>query len=291
MLPSDILKRYRIKKGDSFKLADIDPGDTAALDIEKTEAKALLAEGVKRLAKLQERLYAEHQWSILVILQGLDTSGKDGVIRHVMSGVNPQGCDVHSFKAPSQLELDHDFLWRAAVALPRRGHIGIFNRSYYEEVLVVRVHPKLLEHQSLPPSLVTKNIWSERFDDINAFERHLVRNGIVPLKFYLHISKAEQRKRLIARIDDPDKRWKFNLADIEERKVWEPYVEAYEEMIRGTATGDAPWYVVPSDHKWFTRLVVSAAVVERLEQIDPKFPTLDETQLHDLETARASLVG
>jgi PPK2 family polyphosphate:nucleotide phosphotransferase len=291
MLPTDILKRYRIKKGDSFKLADIDPGDTAALDIEKAEAKALLAEGVKRLAKLQERLYAEHQWAILVILQGLDTSGKDGVIRHVMSGVNPQGCDVHSFKAPSQLELDHDFLWRAAVALPRRGHIGIFNRSYYEEVLVVRVHPKLLEHQNLPPSLVTKNIWSERFDDINAFERHLVRNGIVPLKFYLHISKAEQRKRLVARIDDPDKRWKFNLADLEERKVWEPYVEAYEEMIRGTATGDAPWYVVPSDHKWFTRLVVSAAVVERLEQIDPKFPTLDDTQLHDLETARASLMG
>jgi len=291
MLASDILKRYRIKKGDSFKLADIDPGDTAALDIEKAEAKALLAEGVKRLAKLQERLYAEHQWAILVVLQGLDTAGKDGVIRHVMSGVNPQGCDVHSFKAPSQLELDHDFLWRAAVALPRRGHIGIFNRSYYEEVLVVRVHPELLERQGLPPSLITKNIWSERFDDINAFERHLVRNGIVPLKFYLHISKAEQRKRLVARIDDPDKRWKFNLADLEERKVWEPYVGAYEEMIRGTATEDAPWYVVPADHKWFTRLVVSAAVVERLEQIDPQFPTVDDAQLRQLEAARTSLMG
>jgi PPK2 family polyphosphate:nucleotide phosphotransferase len=291
MLASDILKRYRIKKGDSFKLADIDPGDTAALYIEKAEAKALLAEGVKRLAKLQERLYAEHQWAILVVLQGLDTAGKDGVIRHVMSGVNPQGCDVHSFKAPSQLELDHDFLWRAAVALPRRGHIGIFNRSYYEEVLVVRVHPELLERQGLPPSLITKNIWSERFDDINAFERHLVRNGIVPLKFYLHISKAEQRKRLVARIDDPDKRWKFNLADLEERKVWEPYAGAYEEMIRGTATADAPWYVVPADHKWFTRLVVSAAVVERLEQIDPQFPTVDDAQLKQLEAARASLMG
>jgi PPK2 family polyphosphate:nucleotide phosphotransferase len=291
MLASDILKRYRVKNGDSFNLADIDPGDTAALDIEKTEAKALVAEGVKRLAALQERLYAEHQWAILVVLQGLDTSGKDGVIRHVMSGVNPQGCDVHSFKAPSQLELDHDFLWRAAVALPRRGHIGIFNRSYYEEVLVVRVHPELLERQGLPPSVITKNIWSERFDDINAFERHLVRNGIVPLKFYLHISKAEQRKRLVARIDDPDKRWKFNLADLEERKVWEPYVGAYEEMIRGTATADAPWYVVPADHKWFTRLVVSAAVVERLEQIDPKFPTVDDAQLKQLEAARASLMS
>jgi PPK2 family polyphosphate:nucleotide phosphotransferase len=291
MLASDILKRYRIKKGDSFKLADIDPGDTAALDIEKAEAKALLAEGVKRLAKLQARLYAEHQWAILVVLQGLDTAGKDGVIRHVMSGVNPQGCEVHSFKAPSQLELDHDFLWRAAVALPRRGHIGIFNRSYYEEVLVVRVHPELLERQGLSPSLITKNIWSERFDDINAFERHLVRNGIVPLKFYLHISKAEQRKRLLARIDDPDKRWKFNLADLEERKVWEPYVGAYEEMIRGTATAEAPWYVVPADHKWFTRLVVSAAVVERLEQINPQFPTVDDAQRKQLEAARALLMG
>jgi len=291
MLPSEILKRYRIKKGNSFKLADIDPGDTASLDIEKVEAKALLAEGVKRLAKLQERLYAEHQWAILVILQGLDTAGKDGVIRHVMSGVNPQGCQVTSFKAPSQLELDHDFLWRAAVALPRRGHIGIFNRSYYEEVLVVRVHPELLERQSLPPSLITKNIWSERFDDINAFERHLVRNGIVPLKFYLHISKAEQRKRLVARIDDPDKRWKFNHGDLEERKVWDPYVEAYDDMIRGTATADAPWYVVPSDHKWFSRLAVSAAIVERLEQIDPQFPTLDDAQLRDLDAARASLMA
>jgi len=291
MLPSEILKRYRIKKGNSFKLADIDPGDTASLDIEKVEAKALLAEGVKRLAKLQERLYAEHQWAILVILQGLDTAGKDGVIRHVMSGVNPQGCQVTSFKAPSQLELDHHFLWRAAVALPRRGHIGIFNRSYYEEVLVVRVHPELLERQSLPPSLITKKIWSERFDDINAFERHLVRNGIVPLKFYLHISKAEQRKRLVARIDDPDKRWKFNHGDLEERKVWDPYVEAYDDMIRGTATADAPWYVVPSDHKWFSRLVVSAAIVERLERIDPQFPTLDEAQLRDLDAARASLMA
>ena len=290
MLPSDILKRYRIRKGDSFKLTDIDPDDTAQLDIEKVEAKALLAEGVKRLAKLQERLYAEHQWAILVILQGLDTAGKDGVIRHVMSGVNPQGCNVHSFKAPSQLELDHDFLWRAAVALPRRGHIGIFNRSYYEEVLVVRVHPELLERQSLPPKLITKNIWNERYEDINAFERHLARNGIVPIKFYLHISKKEQRKRLVARIDDPDKRWKFNHGDLEERKVWEPYVEAYDEMIRGTATADAPWYVVPADHKWFTRLVVSTAIVERLEAIDPKFPTLDEAQLRELDTARTGLM-
>lgn len=289
MLPSEILERYRIRKGDSFKLADIDPGDTAALDIEKAEAKALLAEGVKRLAALQDRLYAEHQWAILVILQGLDTSGKDGVIKHVMSGVNPQGCDVRSFKVPSQLELDHDFLWRASLALPRRGHIGIFNRSYYEEVLVVRVHPELLERQSLPPKLITKTIWQERYEDINAFERHLARNGTIPIKFYLHISKKEQRKRLVARIDDPDKRWKFNAGDLEERKLWDPYIEAYDDMIRATATEDAPWYVVPSDHKWFTRLVIAAAIVEQLEAIDPKFPTLDETQLRALEASRAAL--
>jgi PPK2 family polyphosphate:nucleotide phosphotransferase len=289
MLPSDILKRYRIRKGGDFRLAEIDPADRCGLDIEKDGAKPLLAEGVKRLSALQERLYADHTYAILIILQGLDAAGKDSVIKHVMSGVNPQGCDVHSFKTPSQLELDHDFLWRAAVALPRRGHIGIFNRSYYEEVLVVRVHKELLEHQSLPPKLVTKDIWNERFEDINALERHLARNGIVPIKFFLHVSRQEQRKRLLARIDDPAKQWKFNAGDVGERKLWDQFMGAYDELIRATATEAAPWYVVPADHKWFTRLVVEAAIVETLEAIDPKFPKLDEPALRDLAALRATL--
>jgi PPK2 family polyphosphate:nucleotide phosphotransferase len=289
MLLSDIIKRYRVRKGGDFRLADIDPADRCGLDVEKAEGKALLAEGVKRLSSLQERLYADHTYAILVILQGLDAAGKDSVIKHVMSGVNPQGCDVHSFKAPSQLELDHDFLWRATVALPRRGHIGIFNRSYYEEVLVVRVHPEVLARQSLPPKLVTKDIWQERFEDINAFERHLARNGIVPIKFFLHVSKEEQQKRLLARIDDPAKQWKFNADDVGERKLWDQFMGAYDELIRATATKDAPWYVVPADNKWFTRLVVAAAIVEQLETIDPKFPKLDEAALHDLEAVRAAL--
>src|SRR3990170_4026476 len=210
MLSSDIIKTYRVRKGGEFRLDKVYPSDTSGIDMEKEEAKAMLAEGVKRLSALQERLYADHRWAILVIFQALDAAGKDGVIKHVMSGVNPQGCDVHSFKAPSELELDHDFLWRTTIALPRRGHIGIFNRSYYEEVLVVRVHKELLERQNLPGKLVTKNIWTERFEDINAFELHLARNGIVPIKFFLHVSKKEQQKRLLARIDDPAKQWKFN---------------------------------------------------------------------------------
>ena len=289
MLISDILKRYRIRKGSEFELAKIDPSDTCGIDIEKAEAKAILAEGVNRLAALQERLYADHTWAILVILQALDAAGKDGVIKHVMSGVNPQGCDVHSFKAPSELELDHDFLWRAAVALPRRGHIGIFNRSYYEEVLVVRVHKELLERQGLPPKLITKNIWQERFEDINDFERHLARNGIVPIKLFLHVSKKEQKKRLLARIDDPAKQWKFNAGDVGERKLWDQFMAAYDDMIRATATPEAPWYVVPADHKWFTRLIVAAAMVEQLEAIDPKFPKLGEAALRDLAAVRTAL--
>jgi PPK2 family polyphosphate:nucleotide phosphotransferase len=289
MIHSDILKRYRVRKGADFRLADVDPGDTGGLDIEKGEAKALLAAGVKRLSALQERLYAEHQWAILAVLQGLDTAGKDSVIKHVMSGVNPMGCEVHSFKAPSHIELDHDFLWRTAVALPRRGHIGIFNRSYYEEVLVVRVHPELLDRQSLPPKLVTKNIWKERYEDINAFERHLARNGTVPLKFFLHVSREEQRKRLVARLDDPAKQWKFNAGDLDERALWDKYMEAIEEMVRGTATEEAPWYVVPADHKWFTRLLVAAALVEQIEAVDPKFPTLDPEAFSKLDEARAIL--
>jgi PPK2 family polyphosphate:nucleotide phosphotransferase len=284
---SDLTKRYRIKDGSTFKLADFDPDDQDGLD--KDSAKALLTQSAERLGALQERLYAEHQWAVLIVLQGLDAAGKDGVIEHVMSGVNPQGCDVHPFKAPSQLELDHDFLWRAAVELPRRGHIGIFNRSYYEEVLVTRVHKELLDRQGLPPRLVTKDIWKERYEDINAFERHLVRNGMAILKFFLNVSKKEQQKRLLARIDDPAKQWKFNAGDIGERKLWDQYMTAYEDMIRATATDEAPWFVVPADHKWFTRLVVASAIIERVEAIDPKFPTLSEEQLRAIASLRASL--
>jgi PPK2 family polyphosphate:nucleotide phosphotransferase len=285
--PSDLVKCYRIENGGGFKLADFDPDDRGGLD--KDAARALLADGAVRLGKLQERLYAEHRWAVLVVLQGLDAAGKDGVIEHVMSGVNPQGCEVHPFKAPSQLELDHDFLWRAAVVLPRRGHIGIFNRSYYEEVLVVRVHKDLLEHQGLPPKLITKDIWTERYEDINAFERHLARSGTLPLKFFLHVSKKEQQKRLLERIDDPAKQWKFNAGDIGERKLWDQYAAAYQDMIRATATEDAPWHVVPADHKWFTRLVIAAAIIERIEAINPKFPTLSEDQVRALASVRAGL--
>ena len=283
--PSD--KRYRIENGSGFRLADFNPDDRGGLA--KDEAKALLADGAARLGELQERLYAEHRWAVVIVLQGLDAAGKDGVIEHVMSGVNPQGCDVHPFKAPSQLELDHDFLWRAAVVLPKRGHIGIFNRSYYEEVLVVRVHKDLLEHQGLPPKLITKDIWTERYEDINAFERHLARNGTVPIKFFLHVSKNEQQKRLLERIDDPAKRWKFNAGDIGERKLWDQYAAAYQDMIRATATEDAPWHVVPADHKWFTRLLIAAAIIERIEAIDPKFPTLSEDEVRALASVRAGL--
>jgi len=291
MLPTEITKRFRIADGRKFRLADIDPSDTCGIDIEKSEAKALLAKGAKHLSDLQERLYAENQWAILVVLQGLDAAGKDSVIKHVLSEVNPQGCDVHSFKAPSQLELDHDFLWRASIVLPWRGHIGIFNRSYYEEVLVVRVHPEFLARQGLPPKLVTKDIWQERYEDINAFELHLARNGIAPLKFFLHVSREEQRKRLHERLDDPAKQWKFNAADVGESKLWDQYMGAFEEMVRGTATEAAPWYVVPADHKWFSRLVVAAAIVERLEAIDPKFPKLDEAEQRDIAALRAALSG
>ena len=291
MLPSEIIDRFRVHKGSGFRLADFDCGDTCGLDIEKKDAKDMLEAGVKRLSKLQERLYAEGRWAVLAVLQGLDTSGKDGVIKHVLSGVNPQGCEVHSFKAPSDLELAHDYLWRSTIALPARGCIGIFNRSYYEETLVVRVHPELLERQRLPKKLITDDIWDQRFEDINNFELHLARNGIVPVKFFLHISKEEQLRRLVARIDDPDKRWKFSLYDVQERKLWESFLEAYELTIRHTTTKSAPWHVVPSDHKWFTRLVVAATLVELMEGLDLKFPKLDETGLQALQNARAELLG
>jgi PPK2 family polyphosphate:nucleotide phosphotransferase len=291
ILASDILKHYRVTTGSGFKLSRFDPADRCGLDIEKDDAKTLLADGVKQLSGLQERLYAEHQWAVLIVLQGLDAAGKDGVIKHVMSGVNPQGCEVHPFKQPSTLELDHDFLWRATVALPRRGHIGIFNRSYYEEVLVVRVHKEILDHQGLPPKLITENIWAERYQDINDFERHLARNGTAIIKVFLNVSKTEQQKRLLERIDDPAKQYKFNAGDIGERNLWDQYQAAYEEMISGTATETAPWYVVPADHKWFARIVVAAAIVEKLEAINPQFPTLSEEQLRALSGIRAGLIA
>ena len=291
MLPTEIIERFRVRKGNSFRLADFDPGDTCGLDIDKGDAKQMLEGGVKRLSDLQEKLYADNRWAILVILQGIDTSGKDGVIKQVMSGVNPQGCEVHSFKAPSEQELDHDFLWRASMALPERGRIGIFNRSYYEETIVVRVHPEILQKQRLPQKLITDDIWDQRFSDINNFKSYLTHNGILPIKFFLNISKKEQLGRLVKRIDEPSKRWKFAAHDVEERKLWDPYMQAYEETIRHTATKDAPWYVVPSDHKWFTRLVVAAILVEQLEQLDLKFPKLDDATLAKLETIRAELLA
>ena len=291
MLPTEIIERYRVHKGDGFRLADFDPDDTCGLDIDKGGAKEMLAAGVKRLAALQDRLWADDRWAILVILQGADTSGKDGVIKHVMSGVNPQGCEVHSFKAPSEQEIDHDFLRRASVALPPRGKIGIFNRSYYEETIVVRVHPELLQKERLPQKLIIDDIWSQRFTDINNFESYLAHNGVLTLKFFLNMSKKEQLGRLLARIDDPEKRWKFAAHDVEERKYWDEYMQAYQQTISNTATKDAPWYVVPADHKWLTRLVVAAALVERLEALDLKFPKLDDATMAQLETIRAELVA
>lgn len=291
MLPSEIIERFRVRKGDGFKLADYDPGDTCGLDIDKKDGKEILEAGVKRLSKLQERLYAEGRWAILMILQGIDTSGKDGVIKHVLSGINPQGCEVTSFKQPSHLELAHDFLWRTTIALPARGRIGIFNRSYYEETVVVRVHPEFLEKQSLPPKLVTDDIWKERFEDINNFELHLARNGTVPMKFFLNISKEEQLKRLLARVDDPDKRWKFSPYDVAERKLWERFTEAYQDTIRNTATKAAPWYVVPADKKWFGRLIVAGALVEQMEALDLQYPKLDEAAKQELEKAHAELLA
>jgi len=291
MLPEKIVKRFRVKDGSSFSLADIDPADTLGLDIEKGEAKNLLASGVKRLKDLQEKLYAEGRWSLLVVLQAMDAAGKDSAIEHVMSGINPQGCEVHSFKAPGPSELRHDFLWRSAAALPERGRVGIFNRSYYEEVLVVRVHPEILANQKLPPKLVDKHIWEERFEDIRAFERHIFRSGTVPLKFFLHVSRDEQRRRFLERIDDPSKRWKFSAGDLAERERWDDYMDAYEDMIRNTATPDCPWYVVPADNKWFSRLVIAAAIVDRLEKLDPQFPVVDAAALKEMENARATLLA
>jgi PPK2 family polyphosphate:nucleotide phosphotransferase len=288
---SERVATFRVDKPDAFRLGDCYPGETCGLDIEKKEAKDLLADDVKRLSDLQERLYAHDKWAVLLIFQAMDAAGKDGAIKHVMSGVNPQGCQVHSFKTPSAEELDHDYLWRTTRALPERGRIGIFNRSYYEEVLVVRVHPEFLKGQKLPPQLATEEIWQQRFEDIRDFERHMARNGTAILKFFLHLSKDEQRERFLDRIEEPGKRWKFSMGDVKERKLWDKYMEAYEDMIRHTSTPEAPWYVVPADRKWFTRIVVARAIVDKLETLKLEFPKVEGAALAELEAARKELLA
>jgi PPK2 family polyphosphate:nucleotide phosphotransferase len=286
-----LIKRFRIDDPDRLRLSSLDPADTGGLDLDKDEAKAVLAEDLDRLSDLQERLYADDRWSLLIVLQAMDAAGKDGVIKHVMTGLNPQGCLVHPFKAPSPSELDHDFLWRAAQYLPARGNIGIFNRSHYEEVLVVRVHQELLERQRIPKELVGKDIWKQRFKSIRAFERHLARNGTVVLKFFLHVSKEEQRRRFLDRLEQPAKRWKFSMGDVAERKLWDKYMAAYEDMIRATSRPCAPWYVVPADNKPFTRLVVAKAMIEALEGLDLKFPRVDPAALKEMEKVRKALLA
>jgi len=281
---------YRVTEGGGFRLKHVDPADTGDLTSEdKPRAKELLGVGVTTLSDLQERLYAQDRWALLLIFQAMDAAGKDGAIKHVMSGVNPQGCQVASFKAPSAEELDHDYLWRCLRHLPERGRIGIFNRSYYEEVLVVRVHGELLAKQKLPAALVTKSIWDDRYEDIRNVERYLTRNGVVIRKFFLHLSRHEQKKRFLERLDDPDKNWKFSMADARERDYWDEYAKAYEHMIRATASDYAPWYVVPADNKWFTRLVVAASIIEALGALDLAFPKLDAARRQELAAARAAL--
>jgi PPK2 family polyphosphate:nucleotide phosphotransferase len=284
-----LAKRYRVTS-DRFRLKDVDPADTLRLeDDDKARAKRALQQGVAALAEMQDRLYAQDRWALLLIFQAMDAAGKDGAIKHVMSGVNPQGCQVYSFKAPSAEELDHDYLWRSMKCLPERGRIGIFNRSYYEETLVVRVHPEILARQHLPPDLVGGSIWKQRYKEMRNFERYLTGNGIVVRKFFLHVSRAEQRRRFLARIDDPSKNWKFSAADALERRHWREYMEAYEDTIRATATPEAPWYVVPADNKWFTRLVVAAAVVDALDSLDLEYPRVTKAQRKQLAAARAEL--
>jgi PPK2 family polyphosphate:nucleotide phosphotransferase len=284
-----ILDRYRVTKGRGFRLKDYDPGDTAALEMEKTAAEALLQQGVVRLAEMQDKLYAQDRWSVLCIFQAMDAAGKDGAIRHVFSGVNPQGCQVHSFKVPTPMELDHDFLWRHSTALPERGRIGIHNRSWYEEALVLRVHPELLARQRLPPSLIGKKIWDERLEDIAAYERYLARQGTVVLKFFLNVSREEQKSRFLSRIAEPEKNWKFSPNDVAERAHWDDYMKAYQAAISATAAPHAPWFVVPADAKWFTRLVVVAAIIEALEKLDLHYPAVTKEQSAALAVAKKSL--
>jgi len=280
---------FRITKGKGFKLKDFDPGDTCGLTMGKGEAAELLQRGTEWLAEEQDMLYAQNRWSLLLVFQAMDAAGKDGTIKHVMSGVNPQGCQVFSFKQPSSEDLDHDFFWRYAKCLPERGRIGIFNRSYYEEVLVVRVHEHILKRQKLPPPLLSKHIWDERLSDIAHFEDYLTRQGTVVLKFFLYLSRKEQKKRFMERLDRPDKHWKFSATDVHERKFWSDYMHAFQEAIRTTASKRAPWYVVPADNKWFTRLIVAAAIVEAIEKLDLAYPTVDATKNKELQTARVAL--
>jgi len=288
----ELAEPFRVTKGKKFRLKDVDPESTLhyTADEHKARAKESLAAGVEALAELQETLYAQDKWALLILFQAMDAAGKDGAIEHVMSGVNPQGCQVFSFKAPSAEDLDHDYLWRCMRCLPNRGHIGIFNRSYYEELLVVRVHPQYLEKQKLPRELVTKRIWKERFEDIRNFERYLTRNGVVVRKFFLHVSKEEQKRRFMSRIDDPAKNWKFSSNDAAERDYWDDYMAAYEDMIRHTATKEAPWYVVPADNKWFTRLVVAAGVIEALSSLGLEYPKVGKDKLAELAAARKKLL-
>jgi PPK2 family polyphosphate:nucleotide phosphotransferase len=290
MKTEKLAKMFRVDDGKDFRMRDYDPADTAHLR-SKEHAEEAVQESVARTAELQDMLYAQDRWALLLIFQAMDAAGKDGVIKHVMSGVNPQGCQVFSFKAPSELELQHDFLWRTTRCLPERGHIGVFNRSYYEEVLVVRVHSELLKNERIPEPLLGKNLWEERFEDISCFERHMARSGTVIRKFFLNVSKKEQKKRFLARLEEPEKNWKFSAGDIHERKYWDDYQKAYEEMIRATSTEQAPWYVVPADNKWFTRLVISTVVVDTLESLDLKYPKVDEAKGKELEAAKKLLLS
>jgi len=298
MKSKEILKRvksltepFRVDEGKKFRLKDVDPGDTSHLKAEdKPAVNEALANGIVTLRELQDKLYAQDQLAVLLIFQALDAAGKDGAIKHVMSGINPQGCQVFSFKGPSAEELDHDYLWRCMKCLPERGRIGIFNRSYYEETTAVRVHPEFLRGQKLPQKLVTGKIWDQRFKDISNFERYLTRNGVVVRKFFLHLSKGEQKKRFLARLDRPDKNWKFSVNDAKERGFWNDYMKAYEDTIRHTATDYAPWYVVPADNKWFTRLVVAAAVIETLASLDLAYPAVGKEKLKELDAARQTLM-
>ena len=284
-------KPFRIVDGNKFRLKNVDPDDTLEFTSEdKPRARDALQFGVDALAELQDMLYAQDRWAVLLIFQAMDAAGKDGTIKHVMSGVNPQGCQVFSFKSPSAEDLDHDFLWRCMKCLPNRGQIGIFNRSYYEEVLVVRVHPELLRKQKIPPALVTKNIWQERFEDIRSFEQYLFRNGIKVVKFFLHVSKSEQKRRFLERAENPEKNWKFSASDMAERDHWNEYQEAYEDMIRNTATKESPWYVVPADNKWFTRVVVGSAVVHTLASLDLDYPKVDKERLEEIVKAKKALL-
>lgn len=286
----DIAKPYLVDGRKKFRLKDCDPADTANFtSADKPRAKEALTIGIEALAELQDMLYAQDRWSVLLIFQAMDAAGKDGAIKHVMSGVNPQGCQVYSFKAPTSEDLDHDFLWRCVKCLPERGRIGIFNRSYYEETLVVRVHKQILENQKLPPSLITKNIWDDRFEDIRNFEKYLTRNGVIIRKFFLNVSREEQKKRFMERLDHPEKNWKFSAADVKERGYWDDYMDAYQDMIRNTSTPDSPWYVVPADNKWYTRIVIAAAIIEALGSLNLHYPKVNAAMREELRAAREKL--